>query len=445
MNAAEAAAKIAVAKLATLLPCDPAGGDACAQQFIASFGKRAFRRPLLPAEADGLMKVFALGAGQGGFPHGIELVVRTMLQTPSFLYRLELGQKAGSNGSVVRLTPYEVASRLSYLFWGTMPDAPLMTAADADKLSTADEIAAQARRLLGDPRARATLTDFHNQWLGIDGLDEVAKDPMRYPQFDDKLMASMRTELSLFVDDVLRGDGRMESLFTARFTYVDAALAALYQVPPPASGFARVDLDPTRRAGILTNVGLLSAHTFADESEPIHRGKFVRERLLCTTPPDPPANLMVMPPVPAPGVSTRERLAQHSAVPACQGCHQLMDPIGFGFEGYDAIGRFRTTDSNGRPVDDSGVLGMTKDIDGPFKGPIELGQKLAGSAQVRDCVVATALEYAQGRDAGADACLTSKLTMAFDAAKHDVRELFVAITRTDGFRYRRAIGGEVLP
>jgi len=445
MEAAEAAAKLAVANLPALLPCAPTGGEACARQFASTLGKRAFRRPLAPAEVDALMKVYAVGAEGGGFPHGIEVMLRALLQSPSFLYRVELGQREGSSGTALRLTPHEVAARLSYLLWGTAPDQPLMDAADRGQLATGDQIAAQARRLLGDPRAQERLAEFHGKWLGIDGLDEVAKDPQKYPQYDDKLEASMRDELKLFVGDVLKGDGRLETLFTAHFTYVDASLAPLYGVAPPAGGgMARVELDPAQRSGVLTSVGIIAAHTFADESEPIHRGKFVRERLLCTTPPDPPADLMVTPPMPKPGLSIRERLLEHSNVPACRACHELMDPIGLGFESYDGLGRFRTSEG-GKPVDDHGSLTMTRDIDGPFQGAVELAQKLAGSAQVRQCLIDTAFQYAHGPDAGGDACVQQKLAQAFDGARHDVRELVIAITRADGFRYRRTIEGEVLP
>jgi hypothetical protein len=277
-------------------------------------------------------------------------------------------------------------------------------------------------------------------------LDEVAKDPDKYPQFGDELAGSMRAGLKMFFDDVLwKGDGRLEALFSARFTYVDSRLAPLYGVPAPAAGvMARVDLDPAQRAGILTDAGLITAHTFADESEPVHRGKFVRERLLCTPLPDPPADLMVMPPMPRPGVSIRERFTEHAAVPACQSCHQMIDPIGFGFEAYDGLGRFRTSEG-GKPIADRGTLDMTQDANGPFKGAIELGQKLAASAQVRQCFADTAIQFAHGPDAGGDACVAQKLTTAFDGARHDIRELIVAITRTDGFRYRRPIAGEVLP
>jgi hypothetical protein len=446
MEAAESAAKLAVANLTTLLPCNPAGAEqACARQFAQGLARRAFRRPAAATEVDALMKVYAVGAQGGGFARGIEVLIRAVLQSPSFLYRVELGQRDGSSGRALRLTPHEVAARLSYLLWGTMPDQALSDAADAGKLSTGDEIAAQARRLLDAPRARARLVDFHGKWLGIDGVAEVARDPMAYPQFDEALAGSMRSGLDLFLGEVLgKGDGRLESLFTARFGYVDAKLAPLYGVPAPAGGaMTRVELDPKQRAGLLTNVGLLTAHTQADESEPIHRGKFVRERLLCTIPPDPPADLMVTPPMPRPGVSIRERLAEHSSLPACRACHELMDPIGLGFEAYDALGRFRTSEA-GKPVDDHGTLSMT-DVDGPFQGAIELGQKLSGSAQVRQCLIETTFKYTHGPDATGDACVRDKLTAAFDGAGHDIRALVIAITRTDGFRYRRTIDGEVLP
>jgi hypothetical protein len=449
MSAAEVAAKAAVANLQTLVPCTPAAGaeSACATKFILTFGKRAYRRPLDATEVAGLIKLYDSGARNGGYQHGIEVVVRGMLQSPSFLYRVELGQRAGSSGSAVSLAPYEVASRLSYLVWNSMPDQVLMDAADNDRLSTPDQIAAQARRMMADPRAHATLTSFHQRWLGIDGLTDVPKDPMKYPQYDEKLQTSMRTELGMFLDDVLfKGDGKLESLFTSHFAYVDAALAPLYGVPAPAGGaFTRVDLDPTQRAGIVTDVGLITAHTFVDESSAIHRGKFVREALLCVTPPDPPADLMVMPPEPKPGVSNRERLVEHSTTPSCKACHVMMDPIGFGFEAYDGLGRFRTVDANGKPFDDSGELTMTKDANGTFKGPVGLAAKLAGSSDVRDCLIGNVVRFAQGPDAAGDACVQQKLSAVFEQSKHDIKELFVAIARTDGFRYRRAIAGEVLP
>ena len=448
MTVAEAVAKGAVANITSIAPCaTPANEQGCATTFITTFGKRAYRRPLDLAEVDGLKKIYDIGAKNGGYSHGVEVVLRGMLQSPAFLYRLELGQKAGSTAGSVKLSSHEVATRLAFLLWNSTPDQALLDAADGNKLGTDAEIAAAARRLLADPRARETLTSFHGRWFGIGGLSEVPKDPAKYPQFDDKLITAMSTEVKMFVDDVLfKGDGRMESLFTSGFTYVDATLAPLYKVAAPAGGaFTRVDLNPAQRAGILTNAGIISAHTFDDASQPIHRGKFVREALLCTVLPDPPPDLNVMPPVPTPGVSTRQKLIEHSNTPSCKVCHVMMDPIGFGFEGYDGLGRFLTVDSNGQPVDNSGELTGTKDADGPFHGAVELSKKLSTSASVRDCLIGNVVRFAQGPDAADDSCVQQKMNAAFDATKHDVKELFVSMARVDSFRYRRAIAGEVLP
>jgi hypothetical protein len=170
----------------------------------------------------------------------------------------------------------------------------------------------------------------------------------------------------------------------------------------------------------------------------------VRERLLCTSLPDPPPNLMVTPPTPKPGVTIRERFIEHSSVAGCQACHEMMDPIGFGFEAYDGLGRFRTSDPSGKPIDDNATLDMTKDADGTFKGVVELGQRLAKSQQVRDCALSTMTRYVRGPEASGDACVQQKLGEAFERGHHDLKEALVALTQTDGFLFRRKIEGEVL-
>ena len=354
------------------MPCNPAGAeDACADQFIKTFGKRAFRRPLGPEDIAGLTAVYKPGAAEGGFASGIELVISTILQSPSFVYRVELGQKQGSIAGAVKLTPYEVASRLSYFIWGTMPDQALFEAADAGKLGNAEGIAAQVERMMKDPRARSTLVAFNQRLFGTDIIDDASKDPMVYPQFNEELKASMKAEFRAFVEDALfDGDGRLETLLTSRTTFVDAALAALYGVPAPGgAGLQKVQLDGTQRAGLLTSVGLLTAHTLSDTSAPIIRGKFIRERLLCTELAEPPPGLEVMAPTPKPGSTTRQLLEQHATDPSCTACHDLMDPIGFGYGNFDGIGRWRTTEE-GKAIDSSGRLSGT-DVDGeyPRAGP----------------------------------------------------------------------------
>jgi hypothetical protein len=225
---------------------------------------------------------------------------------------------------------------------------------------------------------------------------------------------------------------------------VDARLARLYGVPAPAgAGLRKVQLDGTQRAGLLTTVGLLTAHTISDTSAPIIRGKFIRERLLCAELAEPPPGLDVMAPAPKPGATTRELLEQHAVDPSCTACHLLMDPIGFGYSNFDGIGRWRTMEE-GKPIDSRGSLSAT-DVDGEFRGPIQLGEKLAQSQQVRECVMTTMLTYVQGPGASGDACLTTRLRKSFDGAGHDLRALILAIAQSDGFQYRRQLPGEVTP
>jgi hypothetical protein len=446
LSSAEDLAKTAMANPSGLLPCNPAGAeDACADQFIKTFGKRAFRRPLGPDDVAGLTAVYKLGAAQGGFASGIELVISTVLQSPSFVYRVELGEKQGSLNGAVKLTQYEVASRLSYFIWGTMPDQALFQAADAGKLGSADAIAAQVERMLKDPRARSTLVAFNQRLFGTDIIDEASKDPMEYPQFSEELKTSMKAEFQAFVEDALfTGNGSLDTLLTSRSTFVDGALAALYGVPAPGgAGLQKVQLDGTQRAGLLTSVGLLTAHTLSDTSAPIIRGKFIRERLLCTELAEPPPGLEVVAPAPKPGSTTRQLLEQHATDPSCTACHNLMDPIGFAYGNFDGIGRWRTTES-GKAVDSGGRLSGT-DVDGEFRGPVQLAEKLASSRQVSDCVMTTMLNYVQGPGASGDTCLTGRLRKAFDDSGRDLRALIVAIARSDGFQYRRQLPGEVLP
>ena len=446
LSSAEELAKTAMANPARLLPCNPSGNeDACADQFIKTFGKRAFRRPLNADDVAGLTAIYKTGAAQGGFASGIELVISTILQSPSFVYRVELGQKAGSIAGAVKLTPHEVASRLSYFIWGTMPDQLLFEAADTGKLTSAEDIGAQVERMMKDPRARTTLVGFNQRLFGTDIIDEASKDGETYPQFTDEVKAAMKAEFQAYVEDALfAGDGSLDTLLTSKTTFVNTALASLYGVPAPGgTGLQKVQLDGTQRAGLLTTVGLLSAHTISDTSAPIIRGKFIRERLLCTELAEPPPGLEVEAPAPKPGMTTRELLVQHATSPSCSACHDLMDPIGFGYGNFDGIGRWRTTEE-GKAVDASGRLTNT-DVDGEFRGPVQLAQKLASSQQVSDCVMTTMLNFVQGTQLVQDACLTSRLRKSFDDSKHDLRALVLAIARSDGFQYRRQLPGEVLP
>lgn len=424
--------------------CDPAaqGAFACADLLIQGFGARAFRRPLEPSEVQRLTDLFGWGEAEYGFSSAVGLVLQAMLQSPHFLYRVELGMPDPTEGDVVRLTPNEIASRLSYLLWGSMPDDALFAAAEAGELDTPEQIEAQARRLLEDERAHQAVANFHTQWLGLGHIDTITKDPVMYPAYTEDLRPLWRAETEAFLNHVVFEDeaGDVEALLTAPYSMMNAELAAFYGVPGPASdAFERVELDPARRAGFLTHASLLSVLAKPDQSSPVHRGKFVRERLLCQILEPPPNDVEIVPPKVEPGVPTRERFRQHRDNPACAGCHQRMDPVGLGFEHYDGIGLWRDTDE-GFPVDATGEVFQSRDADGPFDGALELARKLATSDEVRQCVVTQWFRFGYGRaEQDDDQCTLEQLNRAFAGGGYNIKALLVALTQTDAFRYRRAV------
>jgi hypothetical protein len=446
MEASEAVATNATAKLDELLGgCDPAsaGDEVCGQEFVESFGPRAFRRPLQASEIDRLMAVFSWGLGEYDFKTGIELVIQTALQSPHFLYRVEFGMPDPVEANVVQLNHYEVASRLSYMLWSSMPDDELLAAAAAGELATPEQIAAQARRMLDDDKARAAVANFHTQWLQLGNIESVNKDPATYPDYDATVRTLWKAETEAFLDYVVfEGEGDVTTLLTAPYSLMNAELAAFYGIDgPTGDAFELVELDAGQRAGFLTHASLLAVHAKPNQSSPVHRGKFVREQLLCQILQPPPPDLMVEAPEVDPTATTREQFAEHSTNPACSGCHQLMDPIGFGFEHYDGIGKWRDLD-HGIEVDASGELVQT-DIDGEFDGAVELAQKLAQSEQVRECVATQWFRFGYGRaEQPEDACNLERVQTAFATANYDIKELLVALTQTDAFMYRLAVVAE---
>lgn len=431
----------AAADLARLLPCDPvADGElACAARFVKSFGKRAYRRPLDDEQLGSLLEVFRAARADASFEVAIRAVVSAMLQSPYFLYRVELGAPAAAGATTTTLDGWEMASRLSYFLWGTMPDDALFEAAANDELATPAQIEAQARRMLKDPRARAVVADFHDQLFDLPALDTI---PKAAPDFDDVIRADLKAETRLFLDDVFWNDGRFEALFTAPWTYVSEPLARFYGVAgAPASGFAKVAVDPERRGGVLTQGSFLAIHARADQSSPIHRGKFVREKLLCQPIPPPPNDVQINAPAVDPETSTRQRFEQHEKDPVCAGCHHLMDPIGFGFEHYDPTGRWRDVDGK-TAIDASGRILDSLDANGAFDGALQLQERLRRSGQVRSCVVTQWFRYGYGRgETTVDRCTIAGLDAAFAKAGYDLRELLVALTQTPAFRLRRVDGG----
>jgi uncharacterized protein DUF1592/uncharacterized protein DUF1588/uncharacterized protein DUF1595/uncharacterized protein DUF1587/uncharacterized protein DUF1585 len=462
MTAAEtfATTATAAANLPTLLGCNPTAGDACAQQFITSFGLRAFRRPLTAAENTTFFNLYKTGstAPEGSvFADGISLAIEAFLQSPNFLYRVEKGVPATPTATVAPLSDFEMATRLSYFFWGTSPTVALLNVAQAGQLHTAAQVAAEVKVMMADPQARVAVANFHSEWLNLSAISGLGKDPTMFPSsvWNTSIAGDLAQEATTFVDQVFWGDGRSDTLFEASYSYVNDELATFYGLQPPGSGTAaaKVAFDPTQRAGLLTLGGILATNAKPNQTSPVLRGKFVREQLLCGTVPPPPANLVITVPQVTPGSTTRQRFAQHEVQTLCSSCHVLMDGMGLGFEHYDPLGRWRDMDQ-GLPIDDSGQVAGPTDIDGPFNGAIELSKKFIQSEDVRQCVVKQWFRYANGRTetvgpaTGAsgvgpinDNCTLERLDQSFEASAHNMPDLLVQIATSDAFLYRSMQGG----
>ncbi|MEM9488394.1 MAG: DUF1592 domain-containing protein [Myxococcota bacterium] len=444
-GAAEEIAELALPAAQGFMPCTMDAGDReCAGEFIDRFGERTFRRELTESDRTRYLAVFDLGAEEG-FARGVELVISAMLQSPHFLYRRELGVSDG-NGRY-NLTSYEIASELSYFLWGTMPDDELFEAARSDALIEVDEIEAQARRMLASPKAKRTIESFSTQWLDIERVTTVPKDGITFPEFTPEIRASMAAQAAKLLADVMFSDGAtFADMLLTQHTIVDERLATFYGISLPAEvdadGFGRVTLPQGQSGGILTMGAVLATHARANDSSPVHRGKLIRERLLCQELAPPPPGVNAELPELEPGLTTRERYIQHSADSACSNCHRLMDPIGFSFENFDGIGRWRD-DEDGLPIDVSGEILQTASSDGTFNGVNELAEKLADSRDVQSCFARQWVRFAYGsEDNDAMACTTAEIESAFLAGDLDVTELIISIVRAPHFRTRVGPAGE---
>lgn len=434
---AETIAATAVQDIAALVPCeaDALGSSACADAFVDEFVTRAYRRPLSDDDRERYATLFS--SADGTFDDGIRLIIEAALQSTHFLYRVEVGTP-GPDEELLALTGYEVASRLSYFLWKSMPDDVLIDAAATGDLDTADGVQDQALRMLEDERADAMFVAFHEQWLGLEHLETTEKDGDAFPLFADA-RESMLEETRHFVVDVIReGDGRLETLLTATHTFVDDDLAAIYGVDAPGAGpdtMVRVELDPSQRAGLFTQPAMLAVHSHIDQTSPVQRGRAIRNRVLCGTLPPPPPEVDDTPPAIDPTKPVRQRYPMATEA-SCKACHEQMDLIGFGLEHYDPIGAWRTQDGE-HEVDASGEL-IGTGVDGPFSGAPELAARLAQSDAVRSCVARQWSRFALGRaETPADACAYQTSYERFADSDYDIRELVTAIVTTNSFRYKR--------
>lgn len=423
--------------LANCSPRDSNAETACARDFIENFGLRAFRRPLHASEVEQLLQVFEDLRASYDFRTGMEAVLASVLVSPDFLYLYEADPTGVAEGTIVAISDYEVASRLSYYLWDSMPDDALFRAAAAGELKTPDQLEAQARRMLEHPNAQVTIGRFFSQWTDADRLDGIKKDD---PSFTQSVAENMKASLQAQTEQAFWEEGLgITKLLTSKTAFINDALAPFVGVEAPGSEeLVEVDVPADQRSGLITHPAMMAILSKPGWSDPIHRGLFVRRNLLCSRLPPPPDDVSFEVQPPEPGLSTRERFAEHTASETCSGCHQMIDPIGFGFEHYDATGRYRTIDEGDTVVDASGEVINASDADGTFNGAVELGSQLADSTRVVDCMGIQFFRFALDREETmADACSNRSVLDAALESGNSLHEIAVAIVRTDAFRHRR--------
>jgi Protein of unknown function (DUF1592)/Protein of unknown function (DUF1588)/Protein of unknown function (DUF1585)/Protein of unknown function (DUF1595) len=420
-----------------LAPCASGDTPSCIGSFIRGFGARAYGRELTTEEVSRAAAVAALGES---FTASIRLVIELVLQSPNLLYVTELGAATAPivSQAPVPLTSEELASQLSFLLAGTRPDAALRDAAKNGDLATPTGLRAQAERMLVDQRGVRELTRFITGWLDLGPLSDMPKSTEAFPEFTDAVASAMQAELDGFLAEQLKdGDGSLPSFFTAVPSRTLASpLAAIYGSDLQPSG-----LNPDHRRGVLSLPGLLTYHSADAHSGPVERGLLVRRQLLCQdVPPPPPAALERIANQPLDDLdaahTTRQKFAAHVNETSCKACHQSFDPIGFGLEDMDGIGRFRTTE-HGLPVDSQGELTGT-DVDGPFEGPAQLSAKLAQSERVAACMASHFFEFALARPAAADdACVVEAWTRNFVTGGQRIKDLVLGYVTHPAFVARK--------
>ncbi|MDX2024132.1 MAG: DUF1592 domain-containing protein [Deltaproteobacteria bacterium] len=431
-----------------LAGCPPANANAetaCMDGFIKGFVTRAYRRPPSDDERKAIETLFANARKSGDFSQAIGTVVEGVLQTPQFLYRLEIG--GGAQDGSAKLSGYEMASRLSYLLWNSMPDAELMTAAGEGALDDSKGIASQVQRMLKDERAKQMAGDFVDAWLHLDlRLSRAAgsaKDKTAFPNYSDAVSKDLVSGLDSFIEDSLLGDkGGIRKLLGSRSGWVNQNTAPIYGATSSGSQLTKIELNGDQRRGLLTQPALMAALANPEKHAPVRRGVLVLEGILCQSPPPPPNGMI--PPQPAPDTSvkrtTRERLiAEHeSQGGSCKSCHEVIDGAGFAFENYNAIGQWQDKE-DGLDVNSSAVITGTYDADGNYKNAVEMIDRLAQSEQVAQCYTETFYRYAMARELTEDdGCNIGYLTDRVIKSDSDMASLIEALTTAPGFRYRSA-------
>jgi hypothetical protein len=423
---------------ARIVTCDPDTGDAsaCTSEIIRRFGLRAFRRPLAQAEVESFADLAAEARAMSEpFERTIALVAQAMLASPQFLYRVELDPDP-SSATAHPLDPYELASRLSYLVWSSMPDQALFELAASGELNEAATLTRELDRMLKDPRADAFVSSFAGQWLGMRELQSHTVDKTIFPEWSEPLRDAMVHEGLSYFDEFFRGERSLDQFFTAQLHFANGSLAKLYGV---AGGSSDKPIAVAQRQGFMGLAGFLTLTSFSYRTAPTLRGKWVLENLLCQPVAPPPANVPQLEESAAKSgddasLNVRERLAEHRTNPACAACHNLLDPIGFGLERFDAVGHYRERYGASEPIDSTGMLpnGET------FDGLLELSDLLASDQRLEDCASRKLLTYALARaPTQSDEPYLAAIRAASSANGNHLGSLLTAIVESDLFRMRR--------
>jgi hypothetical protein len=422
-------------RLASLLPCAPAskGEEVCVGELLRGFVRHAFRRPLETREMTSLLDLFGelRRKHELDYRGAVEHLVQAALLSPQFLYLGDDGPGSQATRTLVKRGPYDVAAHLSYFLWSSLPDPALLAAAEGGRLGTPEQRRMEARRLLADPRAHEALAALFSEWWRLDLLASRDKSPKLFPEYDDVLRSDMARETTAFTRYVMTaGDGLLSTLLTAQFSFVNSKLAKLYALPDiSGSELRKVDLPAGQRAGLLTHPSLMAIGSDLTLTSPVRRGVPLRERLLCDELAPPPGD--VPPPPRDANKSSREQFTAHTTAPACASCHKVIDPLGWAFERYDPIGRYRTVDA-GKPVDATGTfLSLKEGREQAFDGALALAGILAASPEVRACVTRQFFRFAHRRH---ERPTDAKALMEIEAgARGDLREVLLGIVAHPSF------------
>ena len=430
------------ARIGDYLDCAPIGPDdsACYESFFRNFGHLAFRRPVSEEEVADYVTVALLASeAYGTFDAGLEHIIATALQSPSFVYQVEIGDPEVGSAGVRRVTDGELATRMSFFLLDTTPSLELLERAESGGLDEPEEVRALALELVARPQARLSVSAMYGEILGLDALESKVKSVTLFPEFGPDLVADMQEETQrLLADIVWERDADMTDLLSADYTFLTPRLAGVYGIElpidgaPSADGWHKVEWPADQpRSGFFGQGSYLSMQSHIELTSPTLRGKFIRERLLCTSINPPPNDVVTELPEDGDYKTMREKLAAHQVNPTCAGCHSLTDPAGLSFENFDAIGRFRTQD-NGVTIDTSGEF----DGQGAFAGPSELADILASDPKIAECIVRNVYRASLGRvETTGEQPLIEALVADFDGDGRRLQSLLVELVSSDAFRF----------